>query len=147
MGQSRVSKFERMLKYQSNQVELLQQQIAVQNALISALNQEHLQLCKRLQDLQTNHKPSSNLVSTYQQCEVAMIEAQKLIKAKRIQIATADEKLDHLLHTYRDEEQRLKAWEKLVDREKLKGRAALSSSEIREADEIFLLSKLGRVNL
>lgn len=147
MGQSRVSKFERMLKYQSNQVELLQQQIAVQNALISALNQEHLQLCKRLQDLQSNHASSSNLVSAYEQCEVAMMEAQKLIKAKKIEIATADEKLDHLLHSYRDEERRLNAWEKLVDREKLKGRAALISSEIREADEIFLLSKLGRVNL
>ena len=145
MGQSRITKFERMLKYQTNQVDLLQQQISVQQALINVLNQEYQQLCKSLQDLQANQSCSLNSVSAYQQCEYAMIEAQKKIKAKKIEIATADEKLDYLLHTYREEDRRLNAWEKLVDRERVKGHAIVLSGEMRDADELFLLSKLGRV--
>jgi vacuolar-type H+-ATPase subunit D/Vma8 len=135
-----------MLKYQANQVELLQQQISVQNALISELNREQQRFHKQLQDLQSSSPGILNSIAAIQQCDLAMLETQRLIKAKRIEIATADEKLDHLLHTFRDEERRLNAWEKLVDRERHKDHSALMISELREADANYLLSQLGRNN-
>ena len=80
-------------------------------------------------------------MAAYQQCEIVMIQSQRKIKAKKIEIATADEKLDFLLHSYRDEDRRLNAWKKLVDREKYRTELENQNLQQREADELYLLTK------
>lgn len=141
MSHSRIAKFERMLKYQTNQVDLLQQQISAQQILINVLHKDYQELCGQLQDLQAASSVSVNSVTAYQQCELVMIQSQRKIKAKKIEIATADEKLDFLLHSYRDEDRRLNAWKKLVDQEKLRAGASNRNLQQREADKLYLLTK------
>lgn len=142
MSHSRITKFERMLKYQTNQVELFQQQVAVQQSLISKLHQDHQGLLQQLQVLQGSGSAPVNSVEAYQQCELAMIESQRKIKAKKIEISTADEKLDFLLHSYRDEDRRLNAWKKLIDRERCRAELENQNLKQREADEFYLLTRV-----
>ena len=53
----------------------------------------------------------------HEQINLTMVTIQRKINAARIEIATADEKLDHLLHTFREQNKQLKSWEKLVEQE------------------------------
>jgi flagellar biosynthesis chaperone FliJ len=141
MNQNRMGKFERMLHYQSNQVDLLQQQIASQQASISRLNEELAILKRHLETAQTGNDLGTESLASLQQRELSILEMAKRVKLKKSQIATAQEQLDHLWHRFKEEDRRLKGWEKLVERESSKQVSFVRNLEQRQADELFLLSK------
>ena len=89
----------------------------------------------------TQFRMSSDATMFNQQCDVALIEIQRKINSVKMDIATADEKLDHLLHTFRESNKQLKSWEKLVEQETEKAVSAELLKEMHLADERYLATQ------
>lgn len=141
MSQSRTEKFERMLRFQTNQLDLVKQRIQTQQSCIAGLKQDLAALHQKTKALQSGDQPNASSVASLQLTELSILELSKRMKLKKSEITQAQEQLDHLLHVFQEEDRRLKGWEKLVERETLKTSAALQNHELQQADELFLISR------
>jgi outer membrane murein-binding lipoprotein Lpp len=141
MNQDRLEKFERMLKYQSNQVDQLQQQLLSQQAAIKRMEDDRNTMREQLEAIQQESAVNWISLERVQQSELVSMEILKRMKTKKMELAIANERLDFLLNSFQEEDRRLKGWEKLVLREDSKHQHLLRNRELRQADELFLISK------
>ena len=140
MSQNRIVKYEKMLHFQEKKLDQLKQKLAVQRNLIEDLHRQRQSLIEELAQVGSQTNSGGNAIMLHQQCELAMTQLQRQIKGKKIEIATADEKLDYLLHTYREQDQQRKSWEKLVEQQSASIKSAVLLLEMQQADERYLLT-------
>lgn len=141
MSKNRLIKYERILKFQQQQLDLIKQQIGSQRQLIDQLTQHRIELEDELTEVAGQFPKASSSPMYYEQISLTMVSVQKKINAARIEIASADEKLDHLLHTFREQNKQLKSWEKLVERETDRQSSAARLVDMHLADERFLANQ------
>ena len=135
-----IHKFERMVKFQNNKLDILKQKMAVKQTEINCLNSEYEQLTTFLQET-SNQGSANHSVNTLQQIEWAMIEIQRKVNGNRKELVTANESFHNLLQEFWDQDRRLKSWEKLVDQESIKTLSANNRLEMRHADETYLITR------
>ncbi len=140
MSQNRIVKYEKMLHFQEKRLDQLKQRLAVQRNLIDDLHRQRQSLIEELAKVGSQTNSGGNALTLHQQCELAMTQLQRQINGKKIEIATADEKLDYLLHTYREQDQQRKSWEKLVEQQSASIKSAVLLLEMQQADERYLLT-------
>ena len=140
MSQNRIVKYEKMLHFQEKRLDQLKQKLAVQRNLIDDLHRQRQSLIEELAQVGSQTNSGGNAITLHQQCELAMTQLQRQINGKKIEIATADEKLDYLLHTYREQDQQRKSWEKLVEQQSASIKSAVLLLEMQQADERYLLT-------
>lgn len=140
MNQNRSVKYEKMLHFQEKRLDQLKQKLAVQRNLIDDLHRQRQSLIEELAQVGSQTNSGGNAITLHQQCELAMTQLQRQINGKKIEIATADEKLDYLLHTYREQDQQRKSWEKLVEQQSASIKSAVLLLEMQQADERYLLT-------
>lgn len=140
MSQNRIVKYEKMLHFQEKKLDQLKQKLAVQRNLIDDLHRQRQSLIEELAQVGSQTNSGGNAIMLHQQCELAMTQLQRQINGKKIEIATADEKLDYLLHTYREQDQQRKSWEKLVEQQSASIKSAVLLLEMQQADERYLLT-------
>jgi chromosome segregation ATPase len=138
MTNNRHDKFQRMRNFQLKRLEFVKQQLTAQQQFRAQLNCRQAELLNQLQQLHQPIGQSSNVLHIHQQTELALIELQRKINNIKTEIATADEKLDHLLHTYREQDQQLKSWEKLLEQEATKIASSLRLIDANQADDRYL---------
>lgn len=138
MNSPRIKKYGRLYKFQQQKFDLLKQQLAAQQAELSELNGQLKKLMSDQVQVQDQRTIEANSLMFYQQIELASVDIQRRINRKKIEIATADEKLDHLLHTFREQNQKLKSSEKLIEQETKKLQATRLLIEMLAADERYL---------
>ena len=141
MSRNRLIKYGRILKFQQQQLDLVKQQIGAQRQLISQLRGHRVNLEKELSNVAGQFEVNAAATMYHQQINLSMVAIQRKINAARIEIATADEKLDHLLHTFREQNKQLKSWEKLVEQETNRQTSAARAAEMHSADERYLASQ------
>lgn len=139
MNPNRLQKFQKLLDIQGHQVDRLRQQIAVQDDLIESLRQEHQALLDQMQSVGSQFRNSQVKLTTLQQSDLVMVDLQKQVKAKKIEISTAEEKSDHLLHSFREENRLYKSWEKLIDRKIQENKTVASVMSMKETDDLYLI--------
>ncbi len=138
---SRIVKFKRMLKYQTHRVEMIKQQIAIEQNEIQTLQQQFAILTDQMEQIQETSVSCATSVAAIQLCELKIMETQKAMNTRKAEMADAEAKRDDLLHSYHEEERKLKAWEKLISRETVQWTHARLRFEQRQADELHLLTK------
>lgn len=141
MSKNRLVKYEKILHFQQQQMDLLKQQIGSQRLLIQQLGQTRTDLEEELANVGTQFRLTPDATMFNQQCEYALIEIQKKINAIKTEIACADENLDHLLHTFREANKQLKSWEKLAEQEAERAASAAMLREMHLADERYLATQ------
>lgn len=141
MSKNRLIKYERILKFQQQQLDLIKQQIGSQRQLIDQLTGQRDGLEDEMSTVSSQFPVSADAAMYHEQINLAMVTIQRKIKATRIEIATADEKLDHLLHSFREQNKQLKSWEKLVEQESDRQSSAARQVEMHLADERYLASQ------
>ncbi len=139
MNQNRIARFQRLLDYQEKRLDITRQQLAVQQNLIDSLHHEHRSLQQEMANCQSTDSPPTS-ISNLEQSNLCQVQVQRNLNAKKIQIAEANEKLDHLLHVYREQEQRHRSWQKMVDHFDEVETAHVRTLEQQYADELYLLS-------
>jgi flagellar export protein FliJ len=138
MSRNRLVKYGKVLKFQQQQLNLIKQQIGSQNQLIDQLDQQKLQLENELVNIASQFRTDPKSAMLNLQCDQAMIAVQRKINFAKTEVATANERLDFLLHTFREKNKDLKSWEKLVQQESDKAVFARAKSEMLAADENYL---------
>ena len=139
MNQNRIARFQRLLDYQEKRLDVTRQQLAVQQNLIDSLHHEQQSLQQEMANCQSADS-TPNSISKLEQSSLYQVQIQRNLNAKKIQIAEANEKLDHLLHVYREQEQRHRSWQKMVDHFNEAETAHVRTLEQKYADELYLLS-------
>ncbi len=140
MSQNRIVKYEKMLHFQEKRLDQLKQKLSAQRNLIDDLHRQRQSLIEEIAQVGSQTNTRGNAITLHQQCELAMAQLQRQINGKKIEIATADEKLDYLLHTYREQDQQRKSWEKLVEQQSASIKSAVLLLEMQQADERYLLT-------
>jgi len=135
----RIKKFEKIIRVQENRLGLLKQQIAWQAKLVEGLRKECEGLEVKMQVLPVSSEVSQRSIAYWQQLNHLLAELQKQVNVLRAEIASADEKLDYLHHSYREEERVLRSWEKLVEGKKFDLESVAAQIEQRQADDLFLM--------
>ena len=141
MTKKRLNKYERIVKFQQQKLDLLKQQIGAQRQLIDQLNGQRDGMNEELKNVAGQFPVTADAAMYHEQANLTMVAIQRKINAIRIEIASADEKLDHLLHTFREQNKQLKSWEKLVEQESERQAAAARRAEMNIADEQYLASQ------
>jgi flagellar biosynthesis chaperone FliJ len=139
----KIHKFERMVKFQNNKLDILKQQMASTQSKINSLNVEHEKLTTLLQDT-ARQNLKVQTIANLQQIELAMCEIQKQINHNRMELTAAVQSFEMLRDAYLEQDRRLKSWEKLVEQETDKQMSADNRAEILRADENYLITRFGR---
>ncbi|MEQ1906685.1 MAG: flagellar FliJ family protein [Pirellulaceae bacterium] len=139
----KIHKFERMVKFQNNKLDILKQQMASANSKINSLNVEHEKLVTLLQET-ARQNLAVQTIAILQQIELAMCEIQKQINHNRTELAAAAQAFKMLRDAYLAQDRKLKSWEKLVEQETEKQISANNRTEIKQADETYLITRFGR---
>ncbi len=145
MSRNRLIKYGRILNFQQQQLDLVKQQIGAQRQLISQLTGNRVNLENELTNVAEQFEVNVTATMYHQQINLSMVAIQRKINSARIEIATAEEKLDHLLHTFREQNKQLKSWEKLVEQETNRQISATLAAELHSADERYLATQFGGV--
>ncbi len=138
MSRNRLVKYEKVLHFQQQQLNLIKQQIGSQRQLIDQLDQQKTNLENELTNIASQFRVEPESAMLNLQCDQAMIAVQRKINAAKTEVATANERLDFLLHTFREKNKDLKSWEKLVNQESDKAVSDFWKREMLEADENYL---------
>jgi hypothetical protein len=141
MNKNRIKKYEQIHKFQQQKMDLNKQQLAAQNQLIARLELQLMETRQEMEHVEAQFSENSNALTFSQQCDLAMMAIQRKINGHKLDLANANEKLDHLLHEYREQEIRLKSWEKLIQQEAQKIQSAILLAEIQTADQRYLATQ------
>lgn len=141
MNENRIKKFERLLKFQTKRLDVLKQQLAVQRNLSDTLRQEYEQLVIQKSNIEKTQVIRSNDLAMLQQTDRAIVDLQRKINAKKGEVSSADERLDFLIHSFREQDRLCRSWEKLIERKAAESRMRAVKLEMQQADDLFLMSQ------
>ena len=143
MGQSQLKKFQRLHHFDWVQMQTIEFELAQKRAELDCARKKRMNLGARLNQLQ--HVDAGGVhLATWRSMQSLMLENLKSeIESVKSEIADLNQAQEEIMNRLRDQNRKVKSWEKLIERMLKEHSKDLESKELKYADDRYL-ARLGR---